>query len=131
NLACGAVALGIPAVLVLAVLPVHSGRDAISGPLRALLKPLLVLAWASLAVGLLSGMAWLVFQAASMTGLAASGAATPAILGRVVWRTHFGNILLLRLVFALAMAVSLAVLPKARSLRAQRALLGLAAVVAA
>src|ERR1700674_679902 len=94
NLVCGAVMLGIPAVLALAVLPALTGRKRADEHLAALLQPLLRILWVAVAVGLLSGLLWLPLQAAAMSGRTVYDAASPAILGAVLWRTHFGNVLL-------------------------------------
>ena len=131
NLVCGAVALGIPAVLVLAVLPALARRSPATEHMRALLKPLLLLTWAAIVVGLLSGLGWLLLQAAAMSGRTVSGAATPAIIGAVLWRTHFGIVLLLRLVLAFMMAIALAPLRAAQSLPLQRTLLAAVSLAAA
>jgi putative copper export protein/mono/diheme cytochrome c family protein len=131
NLICGAVALGIPTVLVLAVLPAFIGRDSTAENLRSSLKPLLLLTWAAIVVGLLSGLAWLLLQAAAMSGRTVSGAATGAILDTALWHTQFGTVLLIRLAVAVVMAIALAPLRVALSLPLQRALLAAAAFAAA
>src|SRR5258708_18829783 len=119
NLICGAVALGIPTMLVLAVFPAFVAPAPPAEHMRALLKPLQLCIWAAIIVGLLSGLTWLPLQAAAMSG--ETVAATPAILGAVLRHTQFGNVLLLRLVLGFVMAAALVPCRAARGLAMQRA----------
>src|SRR5258708_40098135 len=107
NLICGAVALGIPTMLVLAVFPAFVAPAPPAEHMRALLKPLRLWIWAAIIVGLLSGLTWLPLQAAAMSGETVSDAATPAILGAAWRHTQFGNVLLLRSVLGFIIAVAL------------------------
>jgi putative copper export protein/mono/diheme cytochrome c family protein/peroxiredoxin len=131
NLICGAVALGIPTMLVLAVFPAFVAPAPPAEHMRALLKPLRLWIWAAIIVGLLSGLTWLPLQAAAMSGETVSDAATPAILGAVLRHTQFGNVLLLRLVLGFIMAVALVPCRAERGLAMQRALFAIAALAAA
>ncbi len=77
--------------------------------LAATLRPRFAwLAWISLAVAALSGAAWLVFTAESMSGQALAGVLSQGVLWTVLTQTDFGNDWLVRLVFACLLAVLLA-----------------------
>jgi copper resistance protein D len=131
NFACGALLLGIPAVLAVALLPPMRGREEIAARLPRLIDPLLRLLWAALALGLASGALWLLLQAAEMSGRPLGDAARADIVGPALWRTQFGHVMLVRLVLALAQAGSLAALSAARSLGARIRLLGAASILGA
>jgi copper resistance protein D len=93
---------------------------------KALRAPLAAIAWTSLAFALLSGAAWLVLTAASMSGQSVAEAMAPNVLWTVLSQTDFGNAWLLRLVLACAIA---AVLVPLLSQSARPAWLKTAAVI--
>jgi putative copper export protein/mono/diheme cytochrome c family protein len=129
NLACGALLLGIPAVLAVALLPPLLGREEMAAArLRSLLGPLLRLLWVSAAVGLVSGVLWLLLQAAEMSGRTLGDAASAEIIGPALWRTQFGHVMLVRLVLALALAGCLAALRPRQPLRVRIRLLQAASI---
>jgi putative copper resistance protein D len=97
NLICAAVLVGVPAVLAIALLPPMAGRPAAAaGRLSRLLDMLRPLLWAALAGELASGALWFVLQAAAISGQSVGEAATTHILGAVLWRTQFGQVMLTR-----------------------------------
>jgi copper resistance protein D len=77
--------------------------------IKALRPPLTIIVWSSLAFALVSGAAWLVLTAASMSGETVADAASPNILWTVLSQTDFGNDWLLR--FALACALAAVLVP--------------------
>ena len=89
NFVCGALALGIPAVLAFAVLPPIIGSERAAGErvasmLEAMLRRLLYLAGAAVGLGLLSGGLWLVLTGCGL-GLAALLLPMPAPSTLVSW----------------------------------------------
>jgi putative copper resistance protein D len=77
--------------------------------LAATLRPRFAwLAWISLIVAVLSGAAWLVFTAESMSGQAAADVLSQGVLWTVLAQTDFGNDWLMRFVLACLLAVLLA-----------------------
>ncbi len=96
-----------------------------------MLRRLLYLAGAAVGLGLLSGGLWLVLTAASMSGRDAGAAMTAEILVPVLWRTHFGNVAMVRAVLAIAEAVCLALALRAPILPRQLVLLAAASLIAA
>jgi putative copper resistance protein D len=88
-------------------------------------------AWIGLGVTMASGAAWILLEAAAMSGLPFSEAITADVLLTVLNRTQFGLVFEIRLVLALILAASLAYdrLPLARWLALASAL-GLVAAVA-
>jgi putative copper resistance protein D len=66
------------------------------------------LAWISLIVAALSGAAWLVFTAESMSGQAAADVLSQGVLWTVLAQTDFGNDWLVRFVLACLLAILLA-----------------------
>jgi copper resistance protein D len=80
-----------------------------SGAPPRLGRQLLVVAWASLALALLSGGAWLLFLSAQMSGQPIAASLTQGAVATVLTRTRFGQIWVLRFVFAVVLAVLLLV----------------------
>lgn len=72
-------------------------------------RSLLVLAWSSLLVALVSGAAWLAFVARDMSGMPLAAAIQGGVIGIVLTQTHFGQAWILRAGLAGALAVCLAV----------------------
>ncbi len=66
------------------------------------------LAWASWALGVLSGLAWLLLEAESMSGKPLADVFGGGILATVLTRTHFGRDWALRGIIAVALALCLA-----------------------
>jgi len=95
--------------------------------MKALRRPLAVIAWISLAFALVSGAAWLVLTAASMSGQAAADAVAPDVLWAVLSRTDFGNDWLVR--FALACATAAVLVPLLSSQNARPGWLQAAAAI--
>jgi putative copper resistance protein D len=95
-------ALVFPAVM---AKPVSHSDEAIAKPFRI---QTLRVAWIGLAVTLLSGAIWLLFQAVSMSGLPLSEAATSRVLSTVLNRTQFGEVAEIRCVLAVMLAACLA-----------------------
>jgi putative copper export protein/mono/diheme cytochrome c family protein len=132
NLICAVVLVGVPAVLAIAVLPPMAGRAAVvAGRLSRLLGMLRPLLWAAVAGELTSGALWFVLQAAAISGQSVGEAATANILGAVLWQTQFGQVMLLRLILAIAFALCLVLLHRAWAQRSQIPLLQAASVIAA
>jgi putative copper resistance protein D len=71
---------------------------------RALFTRLRWIAWLSLAFALVSGVAWLVLTAASMSGQRVADVYTQDVLWTVLSQTDFGNDWLVRFVLACALA---------------------------
>jgi copper resistance protein D len=71
---------------------------------------LTVIAWISLALFIISGAAWLVLTAQSMSGQPLGDVLSQGVIWTVLARTEFGNDWLLRLVVAVLLAVTLQVL---------------------
>jgi putative copper resistance protein D len=92
---------------------------------------ILLTAWISLAIALISGVIWVLVQAASMSGLTFAEAMSSDVLSTVLNETQFGLVSELRLALALILAVCLAYdgLPVARWLGLGSAL-GLTAAIA-
>ncbi|HET7595010.1 MAG TPA: copper homeostasis membrane protein CopD, partial [Stellaceae bacterium] len=67
------------------------------------------LAWASLAVALLSGVLWLVLEVRSMSGKSLADVFSQDVIGVVVTRTRFGRVFEVRSVLLLVLAGILAV----------------------
>jgi putative copper export protein/mono/diheme cytochrome c family protein len=130
NLACGALAFGIAALLALAVVPTVGRKRAADEPLARVLRHLIWLAWVAIAAELVSGVLWLLLQAASISGGSAAEAASAQVLAPVLMRTRFGHVLLLRFALALIFALCLALLPLARHPRMQVTVLSIAAAIA-
>lgn len=65
-------------------------------------------AWIALAITLLSGVIWLLLEAASMSGLPPSEAMTSQVLLTVLNQTQFGLVTEIRIVLAMVLAVCLA-----------------------
>src|SRR5437660_11111726 len=96
---CGALLLGIPAVLAIALLPPLEREQRLAAErLPPLLGKLLPLLWGAGLLGLVAGAAWLLLQAASISGGTVGAAAAPAILLPVLERTHFGHAMVARLI---------------------------------
>jgi putative copper resistance protein D len=78
-----------------------------SGASPRLHRQLLVVAWASLALALLSGGAWLLFLSAQMSGQPIAASLTQGAVATVLTRTRFGQIWVFRFVLAAVLAVLL------------------------
>ncbi len=130
NLACGALALGIAALLALAVVPTVGRERAADEPLARVVRHLIWLAWIAIGAELVSGVLWLLLQAASISGGGAAEAASAQVVAPVLMRTRFGHVLLLRFALALVFALCLALLPLARHPQMRVAVLSIAAAIA-
>lgn len=80
------------------------GDPAAAGAFGARLMRLL---WASLVLGLLSGAAWLVLEARSMSGRSLAEVCSQGVVGVVLARTHFGQDWALRGILAVPLALCL------------------------
>jgi len=90
------------------------------------------IAWGSLAVAAISGAAWLVFTAASMSGRPPAGVFAQGVLWTVLDQTEFGNDWLLRSVLACLLAAAFAPIlsaPRIKSVWFKAALAVLAAAL--
>jgi putative copper resistance protein D len=74
-----------------------------------LCRRLSVLAWASLLLALCSGGAWLLFVSTQMSGQTIADVVTQDVVGIVLNRTRFGQVWILRFVFAVILAILLIV----------------------
>ncbi|MEA2919527.1 MAG: copper resistance protein [Bradyrhizobium sp.] len=85
-------------------------RPALHSPAIAKLlrRQTLWVAWVSLAIAVASGVVWLLFQAASMSGLPLREALTPGILLTVLNETQFGWVSEIRTGLAIVLAAGLA-----------------------
>jgi copper resistance protein D len=70
-------------------------------------RQLLLVGWVSLVLALLSGGAWLLFLSAQMSGRPIAPALTQGVVTTVLTRTRFGQIWLLRFVFAVILTILL------------------------
>src|SRR6266478_1690695 len=117
NLICAAILLGIPAVLMIALLPPMAGRAAaVAGRLSRLIGTLRLLLWTAIAGELASGTLWFVLQAAAISGRTVGAAIAVDILDTVLWRTQFGHVMLIRCILAAAFVVCLVLLHRERTL---------------
>ena len=92
---------------------------------------MLAVAWIALAIALLSGAAWLLLQAVSMSGLPLREAMTPHVLLTVLNQTQFGQVTEIRFGLAIVLAACLVCHRFALAERlALAAALGLTAAVA-
>jgi putative copper export protein/mono/diheme cytochrome c family protein len=115
NIAASAVALGLPAILVLVVAPLCVARQtAASEIFRRLLPRSLGVIAGGLVVELVSGFAWVLLQAASMSGRPLIDAAQSGAVAMVLTRTGFGHASLGRLGFGVILAVCLMLLRRSR-----------------
>ncbi len=78
-----------------------------SGASPRLHRQLLAVAWASLALALLSGGAWLLFLSTQMSGQPIAASLTQGAVATVLTRTRFGQIWVLRFALAVVLAVLL------------------------
>jgi copper resistance protein D len=65
-------------------------------------------AWTGLAITIASGVVWLLFEAASMSGLPLREAVAPGVLSTVLNQTQFGLVSEIRMVLAIILAACLA-----------------------
>jgi copper resistance protein D len=86
--------------------PAARGTAADARAVKTLRTPLAAIAWLGLALALVSGAAWLILTAASMSGQSVAGALSLDVLWTVLAQTTFGNDWLLRLVLGCALAVA-------------------------
>src|SRR5882757_734779 len=76
----------------------------------AVVRPqILRVAWISLAIAVLSGVIWVLLQAAAMSGLSLKEAMAGDVLSAVVNETQFGGVSEIRLVLAIILAGCLTV----------------------
>jgi putative copper resistance protein D len=99
-------ATGVAFFVVLILGPAARRGGDESRVMKALRAPLAVIAWTGLAIALLSGVAWLVLTAASMSGQSVADALSPDVLWIVLSQTTFGNAWLLRFVLACGLAAA-------------------------
>jgi putative copper resistance protein D len=85
--------------------PALGSEDAVARLFRA---QNLRVAWIGLAVTVVSGVIWLLFQAGSMSGLPLGEATTPDVLLTVLNQTQFGSVSEIRLLLAIILAICLA-----------------------
>jgi putative copper resistance protein D len=74
---------------------------------KALRTQTLSVAWAGLAIAMVSGVFWLFVQAASMSGLPFREAVTTGVLSTVLDQTQFGGVSEIRMVLAIILAACL------------------------
>ncbi len=77
-------------------------------PSERLRRQLLVLAFASLALALVSGIAWLLALSARLSGQPINGVLSQGVVAVVLTRTRFGQIWLVRLLLAVLLALCVA-----------------------
>jgi putative copper resistance protein D len=103
HLAASAVTAGV--LIFRAAVLVPASRDA---PQALSVAPQLrLIVWLALAISVVSGLAWFVLQAASMSGLAIGEAMAPEMLSTVLYETQFGHVMLARSLCALVLAACL------------------------
>jgi putative copper resistance protein D len=85
--------------------PVLRGEQALAKPFR---RQILNIAWIGLAITVVSGVFWLLLQAAAMSGLSFAEAMTSDVLLTVLNQTQFGLVSEIRLVLAVMLAAALA-----------------------
>ena len=126
--ASGALALGIPAVLAVAVLPALRRAD--DPTETTLVHRLVAVAITATALQIIAGFAHLLFEAAEMSGRGFDALDIQTV-ETVLWRTRFGHVLLIRLALAMVLALwlSLAIRPSCRP--ARRAIISTAGAIAA
>jgi putative copper resistance protein D len=88
-----------------AATPALRSEEAVAKLFRA---QTLGIAWIGLAIALVSGVIWLLLQAASMSGLPLGEAMTSRVLLTVLNRTQFGQVAEIRVVLAIILAACLA-----------------------
>ncbi len=88
-----------------AVVATWRSEEAVAKLLR---KQTLRVAWIGLVIAALSGVAWFLLQAVSMSGLPLSEAMTTRVLSTVLNQTQFGLVSEIRIVLALVLAACLA-----------------------
>jgi copper resistance protein D len=120
---------GVSFFVVFILEPAARGAGGDAPTRKALRAPLALIAWISLAFALVSGAAWLVLTAASMSGQAVADAAAPDVLWTVLSQTDFGNDWLVR--FALACAIAAVLVPLLSAQGARPALQAAAVILSA
>jgi putative copper resistance protein D len=85
--------------------PVLRGEQALAKPFR---RQILNIAWIGLAITIVSGVFWLLLQAAAISGLSFAEAMTSDVLLTVLNQTQFGLVSEIRLVLAVMLAAALA-----------------------
>jgi len=129
---CGALLLGIPTVLAIALLPPLERQQRLAAErLPPVLGRLLPILWGAGLLGLVAGAAWFLLQAASISGRAVGEAAASAILLPVLGRTHFGHAMLARLILTILAIAAIAFIPRARTPRRRLVALSTVAALAA
>ncbi|HKW52520.1 MAG TPA: hypothetical protein VJO12_02430, partial [Stellaceae bacterium] len=98
--------VGVFVFLALVAGPVLARAGLVDAP--AFRRTLRRLAWASLAVALLSGVLWLVLEARSMSGRSLADVFWQDVIGVVLTRTRFGRVFEIRLALLLWLAAILA-----------------------
>ncbi|CCE05912.1 Copper resistance D [Bradyrhizobium sp. STM 3843] len=78
-----------------------------STPRATIDRQLRIGVWLGLAAAIVSGLVWLVLEAASMSGLSVDEATTPETLSTVLTATQFGSVMQLRSICVVVLAASL------------------------
>jgi copper resistance protein D len=114
------VAAGVALFVVLIAEPALRNADK-PERLTGIVRPRLAwIAWSSLALAVLSGAAWLVLTAQSMSGEPLGDVLTGGVLWTVLSRTDFGNDWLVRSVLACLLAATFVPLLSARGMASRR-----------
>lgn len=99
-------ATGVVFFVVLVFEPAARGAAASSRVFKSLRRPLAAIAWSGLALSIASGAAWLVANAAAMSGEPAADAVAADVLWTVLSQTTFGIGWLIRFVLACGLALA-------------------------
>src|SRR5579871_1553792 len=99
-------ATGVVFFVVLVFEPAVRGAAADARVFKSLRTPLAAIAWSGLALAIASGAAWLVLNAAAMSGEPVADAVAADVLWTVLAQTTFGIGWLLRLVLACSLAAA-------------------------
>lgn len=97
-------AAGVVFFVVLVLEPAARGAADKARIFKMLRTPLAAIGWSGLTLSIASGAAWLVLNAASMSGQSVADAFSADVLSTVLSQTTFGNDWLLRFVFACGLA---------------------------
>ena len=82
-------------------------------------RHLIVIGWASLGLGVVSGAAWLVLLAARLTGQPVAAALAAGVVGKVLTETRFGDDCLVRLALAAVLGILLVRIDPVRGWRSK------------
>jgi putative copper resistance protein D len=99
-------ATGVVFFVVLVFEPAARGAAANARVFKTLRAPLAAIAWSGLALSIVSGAAWLVFNAASMSGESIAEAVSADVLWTVLAQTTFGIGWLVRFALACGLAAA-------------------------